>query len=77
VSLVRGEIASELLKLIREKGISLIVVGWHGRFMAGHAEVLKELLPVVTRPMLLVKPVPRPIFSLKVGEEIGRRRHTA
>jgi nucleotide-binding universal stress UspA family protein len=77
VSLVRGEIASELLKLIREKAISLIVVGWHGRFMAGHAEVLKELLPVVTRPMLLVKPIPRPIFRLKVGEEIERRRNTA
>jgi len=74
VSLVRGEIASELLKLIREKAISLIVVGWHGRFMAGHAEVLKELLPVVTRPMLLVKPIPRPSFRLKVGREIERRR---
>jgi nucleotide-binding universal stress UspA family protein len=76
VSLVRGEIASELLKLMGEEHISLIVVGWHGHFMAGHAKVLKELLPVVTCPILLVKPPRRHPFKLKVGSEIEQQKST-
>jgi hypothetical protein len=32
--------------------------------------VLKHLIQVVTCPVLLVKPVPRAPFKLKVGEEI-------
>lgn len=70
VSLARGDIAAELLQLIKEKRISLLVVGWHGRFMIGHAEVLKRLIQTVTCPVLLVKPAPQPPFRLKVGEEI-------
>jgi beta-phosphoglucomutase-like phosphatase (HAD superfamily) len=50
---------------------SLLVIGWHGRFMAGHAAVLKHLVQVVTCPLLLVKPATRVPFRLKVGEEIG------
>jgi len=71
VALARGHIASELLKIIGEKHVNAIVVGWHGRFMTGHAEVLKEMLSVITCPILLVKPARRPNFQLKVGEEIA------
>ena len=71
VALVRGDIASELLKLISENDISLIAVGWHGHFVMGHAEVLKALLAAITCPILLVKAAPRAPFKLKVGEEIG------
>lgn len=71
VALARGDVAEELLKRIDEKGISLLVVGWHGRFMTGHARVLKHLVQVVTCPVLLVKPARRAPFKLKVGEEIG------
>jgi len=73
VTLARGDIASELLKLIRDKRINVMVVGWHGRFIRGHAEVLKELLSVITCPILLVKPAQRPAFKLKVGPEIGQK----
>lgn len=69
-ALCRGDVAEELLKLMDEKRISLLVVGWHGRFMTGHARVLKHLVQVVTGPVLLVKPAPRMPFKLKVGEEI-------
>lgn len=69
-ALCRGDIAAELLKLIGEKNISLLVVGWRGRFMTGHAQVLKRLVQVVTGPVLLVKPAARVPFKLKVGEEI-------
>lgn len=69
VRLHRGDVADELLRLIEEKRISLLVVGWHGRFMAGHAQVLKALIAAVTCPLLLVKPAPPEPFRLKVGEE--------
>ena len=45
-------------------------VGWHGRFMTGHARVLKRLLQETALPVLLVKPPARMRFQLKVGEEI-------
>jgi beta-phosphoglucomutase-like phosphatase (HAD superfamily) len=32
----------ELLKLIEARPASLLVVGWHGRFRAGHARVVKN-----------------------------------
>lgn len=67
--LYQGDVADGLLRLIAEKDISLLVVGWHGRFMAGHARVLKALIDGVTCPLLLVKPAPREPFRLKVGEE--------
>lgn len=68
VALVQGDIAGELLNLIGEKRIDLIVVGWHGRFATGHAGVLKDLLPAITCPVLLVKAAPGPAFQLNVGE---------
>jgi nucleotide-binding universal stress UspA family protein len=70
VSLCRGDIAVELLKQIEQKRISLLVVGWHGRFMAGHARVLKHLIEVITCPLLLVKAAPPAPFELKVGEAL-------
>jgi nucleotide-binding universal stress UspA family protein len=69
VALCRGDVAAELLKLIETEQISLLAIGWHGRFMAGHARVLKHLLEAVTCPTLLVKPKPHAPFTLKVGEE--------
>jgi nucleotide-binding universal stress UspA family protein len=73
VALCRGDIAAELVELIDRKRASLLVIGWHGRFMAGHAAVLKHLVQVVTCPLLLVKPAARMPFRLKVGEEIEPR----
>jgi nucleotide-binding universal stress UspA family protein len=70
VALSRGDVAAELLGQIAKKQVTLLVVGWHGRFTVGHAEVLKKLLAAITCPMLLVKPAPRPPFKLKVGLEI-------
>jgi nucleotide-binding universal stress UspA family protein len=70
LSLCRGDVAAELLDIIQRKRISLIVVGWHGRFMTGHAPVLKRLIQTITCPVLLMKAVPRPEFKLHVGEEI-------
>jgi nucleotide-binding universal stress UspA family protein len=70
VALCRGDVAAELLALIGRERVSLLVVGWHGRFMAGHARVLKDLIQVITCPILLVKPAARTPFRLKVGEEI-------
>ncbi len=46
ISLCRGDIAGELLDIIDRKRISVIVVGWHGRFFKGHAAVLKQLIHV-------------------------------
>lgn len=68
--LCHGDIARELLDLIARKHISALVVGWHGQFVTGHAQVLKTLLQQVTCPVLLVKAAPREPFRLKVGEEV-------
>jgi nucleotide-binding universal stress UspA family protein len=70
VALCRGDVAAELLALIERKRISVLVVGWHGRFMTGHARVLKHLVEVITAPVLLVKPAAQMPFRLVVGEEI-------
>lgn len=70
IALCHGDAAAELLDLIERKRISLLVVGWRGRFMTGRARVLKHLLQVITQPVLLLKPEPRMPFRLKVGEEI-------
>lgn len=69
--LYHGDIAAELRGLIEEKRISLLVVGWHGRFMAGHAPVLKALIQRITCPVLLVKAVPREPFRLKIGRALA------
>lgn len=70
VSLVRGDVGAELLALIERKRSSVIIIGWHGQFMAGHARVIKGLLRSVTCPLLLLKSAVQPPFRLKVGEDI-------
>jgi nucleotide-binding universal stress UspA family protein len=70
VALLRGDVVAELLKMIARGRVSALVVGWHGRFMAGHAGILKRLIQTITRPVLLVKPAVEMPFRLKVGEEI-------
>jgi nucleotide-binding universal stress UspA family protein len=70
VALCHGDVAAELLELIERQRASLLVIGWHGCVMAGHARVLKRLVQTITIPVLLVKPPARAPFRLKVGEEI-------
>lgn len=70
VALARGDVAAALLGLLEAKQISLLAIGWHGRFVAGRAPVLKRLLQVVSCPVLLVKPARRAPFKLKVGDEL-------
>lgn len=70
VALCRGDVAAELLAMIAERRVSLVVVGWQGRFIRGHARVLKQLLRTVTIPGLLVKAETRMPFRLKVGDEV-------
>lgn len=72
ISLCRGDVVSELGKLIREGGASVLIIGWHGQFMTGHARVLKQLLLNITGPVLLVKAPPAMPFRLKVGEELDQ-----
>ena len=61
----QGDAAQELSHLIER--LHLLVVGWHGQFITGHAEVLKTLIGKARCAVLLVKPRPRDIFRLKVG----------
>jgi len=70
VVLSRGDIDAELGKLMQERRIDLLVIGWHGRFLAGHANVVKSLLGRIDCPVLLVKAAPHARFRLKVGEEL-------
>ena len=70
VALCHGDVAAELLALIEREPVSMLVVGWHGRFLRGHARILKNLVRQITLPVLLVKPVARMPFRLKVGEEV-------
>jgi nucleotide-binding universal stress UspA family protein len=70
VYLCRGDIVEEVLELIHRKHIGLLAVGWHGKFLQGHARVLKAFLEQVSCPLLLVKSPPPPPFELKVGEAI-------
>jgi len=70
VLLCHGEVAERILDLVERKRTSLLVVGWHGDFAAGHAEVVKRLLGTVTCPVLLVRASPRPPFVLKVGDAL-------
>lgn len=69
-SLLQGDVTTEILKLVEQEQISLLVVEWHGQFMMGHAQVLKNLIRVITHPVLLVKPGVKAPFKLKVGEEM-------
>jgi nucleotide-binding universal stress UspA family protein len=70
VALCLGDVVTELLKLIESKRINFIVVGWHGRFLAGRARILRQLLQAISIPVLLVKSERRSRLRLKVGEEI-------
>jgi nucleotide-binding universal stress UspA family protein len=70
IALCRGDVAAELEKLIASTGASLLAVGWRGRFMAGRARVLKQLIQAIAMPVLLVQPEAPMLFRLKVGEEI-------
>ncbi len=70
VVLCRGDVAKELLDLVERRSADLVIVGWHGTFVAGHAGVLRALLRQAACPLLLVKPPPPAPFKLKVGEEI-------
>jgi nucleotide-binding universal stress UspA family protein len=72
VALCHGNAATELLGLIERKRVSVLMIGWRGRFMIGHARVLKQLIQAITTPVLLVRPTARIPFRLKVGEEIER-----
>jgi len=70
IALCHGEVAEALLEMIDRARIGLLVVGWHGRFATGHAEALKRVLGHIACPVLLVKPVSRGPFRLRVGEEL-------
>ena len=72
VALCHGDVAGELLGLMERKRVSVLVVGWHGRFATGRARVLKHLIRAISSPVLLVKRTVRMPFRLKVGEEIER-----
>lgn len=72
IALCHGDVVTELRKLIERKRISVIVAGWHGRFLTGRARVLAQLLQTISNPVLLVKPARRTTLRLKVGEEIER-----
>jgi nucleotide-binding universal stress UspA family protein len=63
-----GDVGDELLRRMELDRISLLVAGWHGRFATGHARILKQLIPTVQTPVLLVRSVARPRFRLDVGE---------
>jgi nucleotide-binding universal stress UspA family protein len=68
--LCRGDVAQELSHLMAHERVNLLVVGWHGQFMTGHAQVLKTLIWQAHCAVLLVKPQPRDVFRLKVGEAL-------
>lgn len=70
-ALARGDVGAELRSQIEQQKIDVILIGWHGRFMAGHADVVKLLLRKVHCPMLLMKPARRAAFKLKVGDQIA------
>lgn len=70
VVLSRGDVADELLALVHDREADLLIIGWHGTFLAGHAGILRTLLRDASCPILLMKPAPRATFRLKVGEEI-------
>ncbi len=70
VSLCCGDVAAELLALVERKRMSLAVLGWHGRFVRGHARVVRRLIEEITVPALLVKAGARSPARLKVGEAL-------
>jgi nucleotide-binding universal stress UspA family protein len=71
VSLLRGDIAVELLRQTELNDVSLIVIGWHASLGSGHAKVIKRLLSAITCPILLVKATEPSAPTLKVGIRIA------
>lgn len=71
VALLRGDIATQLLQQIERDDVSLIVTGWHGSLVSGHAKVIKRLLSAITCPMLLAKAAPPTPSTLKVGARMA------
>jgi nucleotide-binding universal stress UspA family protein len=69
--LCQGDVAQELVHLIDKARVSLVVVGWRGQFMSGHAQVLKTLICQARCAVLLVKPRLQEVFRLKVGEALS------
>ena len=69
-SIHQGDIKEEMLKAMEECDINLLVVGWHGAFVGGRAQILKGLIEVLTCPLLLVKAGAEPHFKLKVGPDL-------
>lgn len=70
VLLCRGDAAEEFVRLTRERDVSLVVIGWHGWFMDGHARVLKNVMRGVSVPVLLWRTRAREPFRLRVGDEL-------
>lgn len=68
IALGHGDVADELVRLMECERVSVLVIGWHGRFATGRARVLKKLIPLVTTPVLLVRAAAPSTFRLKVGE---------
>jgi nucleotide-binding universal stress UspA family protein len=71
VALGRGDVATELIALVEERGADLLVLGWHGSMSPGRADVVKRLFERVRCAMLLVPAAPAPRFRLRVGEDVG------
>ncbi len=69
-SIHRGDVKAQTLKAMQERDVDLLVVGWHGAFVRGRAQVLKGLMEVLTCPLLLVKARAEPHFKLKVGPDL-------
>lgn len=70
VRVLRGEPARELLELVAQEEASVLVAGWHGDFVAGHARVLKHMLREIGCPVLMVRAAPRAPFRLDMAEDL-------
>lgn len=68
IALGRGDVVTELSKLIQAESPSVLVGGWHGHLSPGRAAALKRLVLSVPTPIALVRAEDAPRFRLKVGE---------
>ncbi len=68
--LCRGDPADEILGVARQRGASVLALGWHGTLGEGRARVLKRLL-AEAHPLLLVRSTERSPALLKVGAQFG------
>jgi len=75
VCLCHGDPAAELARRIRDRHIGLVVRGWHGGFMRGHARACARarradaLMRDIRCPVLLSRTRAREPFRLEVGEQ--------